>query len=184
MSVPELARPVLLVPGLHGSGPGHWQSLWEASRPGCRRVVQRDRDKPDLAEWLDTLNRHVAACETEPVLVAHSLACSLVAHWVKVFGRGVKAALLVSPSDVESPAQTPPEVRGFGPIPLIRLPFPSIVVASTNDPRVRFERAEFFARSWGSRFIGVAGAGHINESSGLGEWDEGQALLEELLRAA
>ena len=176
--------PVLIVPGLGGSGPEHWQSLWEASDPAFRRVVQRDWANPDLEEWLETLHRHIAACEVAPVLVAHSLACSLVAHWVKRFGRGVKAALLVSPSDVESPAHTPSKVRGFSPIPLVRFPFPSIVVASTNDPRVAFERAEFFARSWGCRFVAVSGAGHINESSGLGEWAEGKKLLQELRCAA
>lgn len=176
--------PVLVVPGLGGSGAGHWQSVWESANPALRRVVQRDWSNPDLAEWLETLHRHITACEIAPVLVAHSLACSLVAHWVKTFGRGVKAALLVSPSDVESPAHTPDIVRSFSPIPLVRFPFPSIVVASTNDPRVGLERAQFFARSWGSRFVAVSAAGHINESSGLGEWAEGKKLLQELLRAA
>jgi uncharacterized protein len=118
------------------------------------------------------------------VLVAHSLACEVVAHWVKSFGRGVKAALLVSPADVDSPAHTPAEERSFGPIPLVRFLFPSIVVASTNDPYVELERAELFAKSWGSRFVAVSQAGHINASSGLGEWLEGKRLLQELLRAA
>lgn len=176
--------PVLIVPGLGGSGPAHWQSLWAASDPAFCRVVQRDWAQPDLAEWLATLHRHIAGCEAAPVLVAHSLACSLVAHWVQRFGQGVAAALLVSPSDVDSPAHTPTEVRGFSPIPLVRFPFPSIVVASTNDPRVEFERAEFFARSWGSRFVAVSGAGHINDRSGLGEWAEGRKLLQELQGAA
>lgn len=176
--------PVLVVPGLGGSGPEHWQSLWEASDPAFRRVVQRDWANPDLEEWLETLHRHIVACEVAPVLVAHSLACSLVVHWGKRFGHGVGAALLVSPSDVDSPAHTPSRVHSFSPIPLVRLPFPGIVVASTNDPRVGFERARFFARSWGSRFVAVSGAGHINDSSGLGEWAEGRKLLQELLRAA
>ena len=133
--------------------------MWEAADPAFRRVVQRDWENPELADWLETLHRHIAACGAAPVLVAHSLACSLVAHWVKSFGRGVKAALLVSPSDVDSPAHTPAEVRSFGPIPLARFPFPSIVVASTNDPYVALERAEFFAKSWGSRFVAVSQAG-------------------------
>lgn len=176
--------PVLIVPGYRGSGPGHWQSLWEASDRVCRRVVQRDWDHPELSDWLETLNGHIAACQAAPVIVAHSLACSLVAHWAQRYGQGVKAALLVSPSDVDSPSHTPAEVRGFSPMPVARFPFPSIVVASTNDPRVGLARAEFFAASWGSRLVVVAEAGHINESSGVGEWLYGKMLLRELVRAA
>ena len=176
--------PVLILPGVGDSGPEHWQSLWEASDPTFRRVAQRDWDHPELGEWLETLQRCIAECPIPPVLVAHSLACALVAHWVQRFGRGVHGALLVSPPDVDSPAHTPPEARSFSPIPLLRFPFPSIVVASTNDPYVELGRAEWFARSWGSRFVAVPQAGHINASSGLGVWADGRKLLDDLLRGA
>jgi hypothetical protein len=179
-----LKTPVLIVPGYRGSGPEHWQSRWEVSDPVFRRVVQRDWNHPELSDWLNTLNSHIAACDAPAVIVAHSLACSLVAHWTQRCGRGVKAALLVCPSDVDSPSHTPAAVRGFSPIPLAPLPFASTVVASTNDPRVDLERAEFFARSWGSRLVVMHEAGHMNESSGLGEWLEGKVLLQELLLAA
>ena len=65
--------PVLVLPGYGDSGPEHWQSLWQAEDPACRRVVQRDWMLPRLEDWLDTLARHVAECEGPPVLVAHSL---------------------------------------------------------------------------------------------------------------
>src|SRR6266700_7471241 len=107
--------PVLVLPGYGDSGPEHWQSLWQAEDPACRRVVQRDWMLPRLEDWLDTLARHVAECEGPPVLVAHSLACSLVAHWVTRSEGGVKGALLVAPADVDSPAHTPEEVRDFSP---------------------------------------------------------------------
>ena len=172
--------PVLVLPGYGDSGPGHWQSLWEAEDPACRRVVQRDWMLPRLEDWLDTLARHVAECEGPPVLVAHSLACSLVAHWVTRSEGGVKGALLVAPADVDSPAHTPEEVRDFSPVPLVRFPFPSIVVASSDDPYVSLERAETFARAWGSRLVRIGAAGHINADSGHGEWPEGRRLLDEL----
>lgn len=176
--------PILIVPGFHGSGPLHWQSLWQASEPAFQRTSQRDWDNPDLAEWLESLHLHITKFKTPPALIAHSLGCSLVAHWVKRFGRGVKAALLVCPSDVDSPAHTPAEVRGFSPMPLVPFPFASIVAASTDDPRVALQRAKFFAHSWGSRFVTVEAAGHMNESSGIGSWPQGLELLSELLRVA
>lgn len=67
-------------------------------------------------------------------------------------------------------------------MPLVPLPFKSIVAASTNDPRVTLERAEFFARRWGSRFVTVEAGGHMNEGSDIGSWPQGRELLDELLR--
>lgn len=178
-----MKAPVLILPGLGNSGPLHWQTLWEVSRPECRRVMQREWDRPQLEEWLATLEQSIATCATAPALVAHSLGCSLVAHWVRKGGHRAVAALLVAPSDVESPEHTPAEVRNFGPIPLVPFPFPSVVVASTNDPHATLERATVFAHAWGSRLVTLANAGHINASSGLGDWPEGQGLLDDLLRA-
>jgi predicted alpha/beta hydrolase family esterase len=65
-------------------------------------------------------------------------------------------------------------------MPLRKLPFRSVVVASTDDPYVTLERAEFFARSWGSLLIKIANAGHINATSNHGPWPEGEAWLEQL----
>ena len=39
---------ILIVPGLRGSGPRHWQSWFEKRLPNCKRVMQQDWDKPDL----------------------------------------------------------------------------------------------------------------------------------------
>src|SRR5687767_11975945 len=108
-----MSTPVLILPGLGNSGPGHWQTLWELSRLNCRRVIQQEWDRPDLEKWLTVLERNIARCETEPVLVAHSLGCSLIAHWVRTGGKTARAALLVAPSDVDSPTHTPAEVRCF-----------------------------------------------------------------------
>ena len=172
--------PILILPGYGDSGPEHWQSLWEAKVPACRRVIQRDWMLPRLEEWLDTLARHVGDCEGPPVLVAHSLGCSLVAHWVARSGVRARGALLVAPADVDSPAHTPDEVRGFSPMPLARFPFPSIVVASTDDPFSALSRGQLFARSWGSRLVVLTGAGHINADAGFGEWPQGRTFLREL----
>jgi predicted alpha/beta hydrolase family esterase len=65
-------------------------------------------------------------------------------------------------------------------MPLRKLPFRSVVVASTDDPFVTLERAKLFATSWGSRLIQMSNAGHINTASGHGPWPEGEAWLEEM----
>jgi len=176
-----VTTPVLVLPGYGDSGPEHWQSRWQAAGANFRRVLQRDWLMPERAEWLATLEREVAACPAPPVLVAHSLGCALVAHRVMAGGGGIKAALLVAPADVDMLATVLEAVQSFAPMPLVPLPFPSVVVASTDDPYVAPARAEQFARAWGSRIVTLTGAGHVNTDSGFGAWDEGRRLLEELL---
>lgn len=174
---------VLVLPGYGDSGPDHWQSRWEAADPRLRRVPQRDWFEPTLDDWLAALDREVAACAAPPFLVAHSLGCVLVAHWVRRTARAAAGALLVAPADVDALALVLDAVESFKPVPMVRLPFPSIVVASDDDVYATRERAEAFARAWGSRFVSLSGVGHINSDSGVGDWPEGRALLDELLRA-
>ncbi|HZF06187.1 MAG TPA: alpha/beta hydrolase [Patescibacteria group bacterium] len=176
-----VTTPVLVLPGYGDSDPGHWQSLWQAADGNVRRVLQRDWLMPERGEWLASLDREIAACSTPPVLVAHSLGCALVAHRVRAGDGGIKAALLVAPADVDMLATVLEAVQSFAPMPLLPLPFPSVVVASTDDPYVTPARAEQFARAWGSRFVTLTGAGHVNTDSGFGAWAEGRRLLDALL---
>ena len=175
------ATPILILPGYADSGPAHWQSHWERADPACRRVVQDDWLQPTRDAWLAGLERAVAACASPPVLAAHSLACSLVAHWAARARAHARGALLVAPADVDSPLHTPDEVRSFSPIPMAALPFPSIVVASTDDPFYSMARATAFATAWGSRLVTLERAGHINTDSGYGPWPEGRRLLDLLV---
>jgi predicted alpha/beta hydrolase family esterase len=172
--------PVLILPGLGSSGPEHWQTHWEKANPDFVRVEQRDWDKPDRAEWIATLDRAVAAQSAPPLLVAHSLSCALVSHWAAGSARRLHGALLVAPADVDSETHTPPEVRGFAPMPLAPINAPCIVAASTDDPFVSPARARFFASAWGARFVEVGPHGHINSASKLGDWPAGKKLLAEL----
>ena len=175
------AAPVLILPGLYNSGPDHRQSRWESTHPEFRRVLQDDWERPRCADWVARLEAAVLATP-DAVLVAHSSSCAMVAHWAGTGRPGqVRGALLVAPSDTEA-ASYPAGPTGFDPMPLHRLPFPSIVVASTDDQYVTLERARTFAEKWGSRLVTITGAGHINSQSGLGDWPAGFALLEELRR--
>lgn len=174
---------VLIVPGLYNSGPGHWQSLWCAKHPEYHRVEQKDWDTPRREDWVEALHDAIGNIVAGPVvLAAHSLACATIAHYAAEHGdcQGrVAAAFLVAPTDAEAPT-FPPGTTGFTPVPLEKLPFRSVVVASRDDPYASIERAAFFAQSWGSRLIQIGNAGHINTASGHGWWPEGEVWLEEL----
>ena len=172
--------PVLTVPGLWNSGPEHWQSHWEGLAPSVfRRVNQRDWERPALDEWVEGLEAAVAGAGPGVLLAAHSLSCALVGHWARRTRAAIRGALLVAPSDVEGPSY-PAGPTGFAPMPLERLPFPSVVVASDDDVYVTPARARAFAAAWGSRLVEVRGQGHLNSDSRLGTWALGLSLLREL----
>ncbi|MBN8281343.1 MAG: alpha/beta hydrolase [Gammaproteobacteria bacterium] len=170
---------VLIHPGLNNSGPEHWQTLWEQANPDFVRIAQRDWDRPVCAEWVAVLEDTVRRLGPSVVLVAHSLGCIATARWAAGPHSPVKAALLVAPPDTGRP-DFPAEAVGFHPMPRQPLGFPSILVASTNDPYGSFAHAEACAAAWGSRLVNLGPAGHINSASGLGDWPAGFALLDEL----
>jgi predicted alpha/beta hydrolase family esterase len=180
MSATMADSPVLILPGLCNSGPQHWQTIWEKAHPTeFTRVVQDEWERPRCADWVARLDSAIAKMR-DAVLVAHSSACAAVAHWAATHpARTIRGALLVGPSDPEA-ASYPDGPTGFAPMPLARLPFASIIVASTDDVYVSLARASQFAQAWGSRLVVVADGGHLNATSRLGDWPAGFALLQEL----
>ena len=170
---------VLILPGLFNSGPQHWQTHWEQEY-GFIRIRQQDWETPVCEDWITTLDNVITQYPVEQViLVGHSLACCTIAHWANRFNRVIKGALLVGPSDVEAPSY-PPGTTGFQPMPLNKLPFRAVTVASTDDEYVTIERAQQFANAWGSKLVNIGNRGHINSASNLGNWPEGFVLLQQL----
>lgn len=175
---------ILTVPGLDGSGPTHWQSLWEQDYDDCARADLGMWDKPLRNAWVNRLNLAIKGAGRPVVLVAHSLGCLTVAWWAAMerpaFGDPVIGALLVAPPEVNL-APMDGRLASFSPAPLQPLPFPSILVASQDDPYIQLHRAHRLADFWGSRFVDAGNAGHINAASDLGSWPLGKQLLASLL---
>lgn len=175
---------VRVLPGWQSSGPAHWQSQWEVLH-GFQRVEQYDWMRPLRGDWLIQLEEAVLASTRPVVLVAHSLGCIQTAAWASISQQThrVRAALLVAPGDVEAPGLRE-QLPTWQPIALQPLPFATTLVGSRDDPYCTFERAQSFARAWGSNFHDLGQAGHINADSGLGDWPLGLALLQTLLTTA
>jgi uncharacterized protein len=173
---------VLLLPGWLNSGPLHWQSRWEALH-GYERVEQADWDWPKRGDWMARLDEVLLTSETPAVLVAHSLGTQLVAAWAahSQHTARVSGALLVAPPDLER-ADMPPQLHGWRPLMRQRLPFPSTVVFSSDDPFSAAERAQTLAADWGATTYAAGTRGHMNGDSGLGDWPEGLALLHAIMR--
>ena len=171
---------VLILPGWQNSGPQHWQSRWEALH-GYTRVQQHDWMLPLRGDWMSQLEEAVLAAPGPVVLAAHSLGCVLTAAWASHsrHTHRVQGALLVAPGDPQREALRA-VLKSWSPVPLQRLPFPSTLLASHDDPYCSLERAQQFANAWGSEFVDYGNRGHINAESGLGDWPEGHALLSRL----
>jgi uncharacterized protein len=180
---PSSAAPcrVLLLPGWQDSGPGHWQSLWQAAH-GFERVQQADWHWPRQGDWMAQLDEAVLASPLTPtVLAAHSLGCLLVAAWAahSQHTACVRGALLVAPPDTTH-ASTPPQLANWRRVARQRLPFAAHVVFSSDDPFCAPSQALAMAADWGARTTALGPAGHINASSGLGNWPQGLAWLQQL----
>ncbi len=167
---------IIIVPGWRDSGPGHWQTLWAERLPQARRVVQDDWHTPTRSAWVARLEETVLEQPGPVVIVAHSLGCITTAHMNPEAAARVRGALLVAPADPERRAV----LSDFAPVPYAALPYRSILVASSNDPYCPIRLAGAYARAWGSEFVRLQNAGHINEDSGHGEWPLGRALLQSL----
>jgi hypothetical protein len=163
---------LLFVAGLNGSGPDHWQTRWRHKLSTAKLVEQTDWDRPQLSAWVDALVEAARATTRPIVLVAHSLGVPTVAHAAPCLPEGsVKGAFLVAPPTDEALIRV--GMFEFTPTPEARLPFPSVLVASRNDPHGSYASAQAKAAQWGSRLVAAGDAGHINAESGHGPWPEG-----------
>jgi uncharacterized protein len=182
-------RTLVIVPGHGDSGAGHWQTWLEQSSPKVVRVRQTNWERPLRWRWTAGLERAMLAVESpgSAILIAHSLGVLTVAAWATRSRQRAKVAgaLLVAPPDVtrrlpRMPSTLLVRLAGWLPIPMARLPFPSIVVGSANDPMCPLARARDFAQAWGAEFIDAGPAGHINTLAGFGPWPGVHALIERL----
>lgn len=185
----SLRQPVVVVvPGVGDSGPEHWQTLLQQKTAGSVRVIQQDWTMPVRDEWVDGIARTLEPIAAPVVLVGHSAGSVAIVHWAsaRTHRPGVVGALLVAPADLEIdlPDGTPVEFlddAGWVPCPRGRLPFASVLVASTDDPYAGFARSREYAAAWGSRLVRVENGGHLNADAGFGPWPLVDDLLLELL---
>jgi uncharacterized protein len=169
---------ILIIPGYEGADDTHWQQRM-ASKLSTARIV----DQPD---WLHTsrevaVGQIVKAVQTASrpvVFVAHSLGNILVAQSVPalrkadIIGR-VRGAYLVAPPTARSLVALAAIDPLFADIPRDPLPFPSTLVASSNDPFASMEESADISMAWGSKLVEAGEQGHINTASGHGPWPEG-----------
>lgn len=178
MNLPYLSEyRVLVVPGLHGSEEAHWQTRWEKMYPVFERVQQDDWARPELPRWSQRLAQVLEESDQPTLIVAHSFGCLTTMHAASRSRSNLVGTLLVAPADPEK----------FAVADILRdarLPCPSIVIGSSNDPWMASHRAAYWADRWGCGFLNAGALGHINAESGLGDWEQGLQQFRYLLDMA
>jgi predicted alpha/beta hydrolase family esterase len=164
---------ILIVPGLNNSGSAHWQTWFEQVIPHTRRVNQPDWATPHLPSWAFPVQQALRSLATPGWIVAHSFGCLAAVVAASLLPHTVRGALLVAPADPER-FRIPARILEN------TLPFPTQIVASSNDPWVSLSSARHWAQTWGGDFINVGPQGHINADSGHGPWPEALGYLEAL----
>lgn len=187
--MPNQNPTLVFLAGIGNSGPEHWQRQWfERETDRAVWVEHSSWDEPVAATWVKELDEALAAVQGPKVVVAHSLGCTLLAQWASAKAENpaladVTAAFLVAAPDVTG-ENFPTQAEGFATDAYaLPLPFPAVVVASEDDPYGSLEHAETAAGQLGARLHNVGSLGHINASSGLGDWSEGWQLFQDALKA-
>ncbi len=165
VTTPSRAPRLLIVPGLHDSGPVHWQTWLQSLHRGAVRIERDDWQTPDLDGWADAIARTLQAQPRrgEPWWVAaHSFGClGLVRHLAQRPDLPIEAALLVAPAD--------PDKFGLADALLqTALPTQATLIASSDDPWLSAAQARRWADRWQCGWHLLQGAGHINAEAGFG----------------
>ena len=169
---------VLLVPGRNEPLPGHWQEWLRGRHPDHHWVRHTERGRYVADDRLAALASALDGVDEPTVLVAHSAGCLTVALWALGGPGPVRGALLVAPPDIVEPSTDGQST--FPALPDAPLPFPSILVASRNDPVMTFDRAVLRAERWGAELVDLGDAGHVTTADGYGLWPLAEELISRL----
>jgi len=178
---------ILMIPGYGHAGPDHWQTRWQSKLASARGVEPAAWTAPERDGWVQSIRQAIDAADKPVVLVAHSLGISAALQALpKGDTKKIAGAFLVSPPDLLQPAQLPKgmtlsQLNAFGPYQRQPLAFPSMLVASQNDPHGSYEHAGDMANAWGSLLVDAGNSGHINIESGHGPWPEGTMVFAQFL---
>lgn len=172
---------ILFIPGHLTAADDHWQSRWQAKLSSARLIPRSAEGEAMREDWVGAIVAAVQNAEKPVVLVAHSLGIVAAIQALPLCGNKIAGAFLVSPPDLESKSSVGSQARKYGDYPRDPLPFPSILVASNNDPHGSLDHAGDLANAWGSMLVEAGPSGHIDAASGHGPWPEGTMVFSQFL---
>lgn len=171
------------VPGLGGLEPAHWMLAWKKVFPSLVLLQQDDFYNPGKNKWVGRLAEVVSSQNNQVVLITHSLGCVTTFHAASEgLLTNVAGAFMVAMPTPDRHEFRDNEWEGFLPFPSQKLPFSNMLLASENDDYCPVNEAEKWADIYGAKYVNVGALGHVGPSAELGEWTQGQCLLEEFVK--
>jgi hypothetical protein len=143
-------------------------------------------DRPAIPEWIDFIGKLVGSPDSKTVMIAHSLGCEAVLHYLETLGEGAKSVgrtVLVAsrfPAGM-SPEEADKIIEGdaiLKPWLVARVDPKSVrfaagkctVILSDNDPYIPIEEARAsFQENFAAEIIVEHGKGHFNEDDNITE---------------
>ncbi len=179
---------ILIVPGYQGSGESHWQTWLQTQLPNTRRLAGVDWHKPELLTWAKAIEASLVQAPGPSVIVAHSFGCLASARAIARQPERVAGILFVAPADPERFTLQGRRQPLDSSTPSIASELPEqlfnsrgLLIASQNDPWMKFHHAFAWAQRWRLGFYDAGHLGHINTESGFGPWPLIKLMSESLL---
>ncbi len=171
---------ILIVPNIGGAADGDWPSRWRAKLSTARLVHPQNSADTRREAWTEAIARAAGGATRPALFIGHGLGAAAIADAGRALdGAGVRGAFLVAPPDERglerlagvdwTPARAP-------------LPWPSVVIASRNDPLGVYDAVAALAADWGAELIDAGEAGGLDAASGHGPWPEGLMRLAAFMR--
>jgi predicted alpha/beta hydrolase family esterase len=170
----------VIVHGLAGSGPDHWQTWLSGQLEAAGREVRfpslPDQTAPSLDAWLDALPGVLAGLPDDGFdVVTHSLGAALWLHHAARGAGGSPRPARVALVALPEQTLLPTEAASFAPIPLDvdavrKAADGTVLVGGDDDPLCPAGVARVYGAALKMAATMIAGGGHLNVDSGYGPW--------------
>ena len=166
---------ILIVPRIGAPTEGDWPSRWRAKLSTARFIHPEDPADRRREAWTEAVAGAARKAERPALFIGHGLGAAAIADAAKgLDGADVRGAFLVAPPDGRGLERLAGPDWTFAHAPL---PFPSVVIASRNDPQGAYGAVAALAADWGAELIDAGEAGGLDAASGHGPWPEGLIRL-------
>jgi predicted alpha/beta hydrolase family esterase len=129
-------------------------------------------------DWLEAVRTAAQELGPDGLVVAHSLGFLPVAHLAGQ-GLSVRRVVLVAPPDVHGATFPSSVAVGFTDLAPAPLKVPMLVISSRDDPYCTPAATGRLVSRWQAEHVEVGAQGHLNESSGRGDWEQGWEIVQD-----
>lgn len=144
---------ILIANGLFPFEDSPWWACLKLERFSTQSLRFAKPEQPSATLWTAQLDKAIHDAPSDVIIVAHDLACHVVARWAADLGQDgrnvVRGVILVAPSEFD-PISVPEAYASFVPLAVSPMPCPSLVLAADDDPSPWLAR---LTRNWGAVLI-------------------------------